>query len=812
MTEYDATMSGQHSTSLAESTFVGRDHLVSYIATLVTRREHRLVTLTGPGGVGKTRLVIEVARAVRESFDDRVAFMRLSRVRNADLFGAVLEESLGIGQATHEAPLERSIRKLSTGRWLLVVDNFEHLPGAIPDLKRVVAACPEISVVVTSRVVPGVASEHIVQVPPLSSSESSLDAAASDPASLPSVRLYAERARMAVPGFRLTRENAADIARLCDRLGGLPLAIQLAASRSALFSPRDLLHFDGPLLDAIEPVSRRDHHQSSMHDTISWSLDLVSAEAREAAVWLSVLEGDFPFPIAQAHAGCTWKHVGELVDHHLLDPLDGVGGQRRFSMHELIRQYGQECLAHANLLDAAWLGMTGIMRDQVAALAQGQHEADHLERLNAIEGDMPNVRAALSWSLEDDQFSLAAALFVGLEQYWVQRSGSVEALFWMERVLSAHESGRHEVDERTQSQICRVAGRILTLAGRFDRSRLLLDKSIVSAEMAGDEPTIVAALLSSASLANQEGDRDTSERMLETAVAFVPTGSDAMLERDVQAGLGVAALLREDLRLAEDHLIKALVVSRRQGESSNIAGNLHYLGYAAALAGDYPRARLCLDEALAVHDPQPSRNRSWMLQARAWVDLLAREPHGTAPFLAEALKMRANLGDHRLMMVALHDTARAMIQTGNLASGAWLLGAGNTRTLLDERETIFSRPTIATFRTALDGLGEQAFFRKYNAGASAPPDLVMDTALTALNQIGPTSFSSKNRFGLTSRERDVLSRIAKGQSDIEIAEKLFISRDTAKTHARNILRKLGVSSRLAAVAVARREKLVSLDE
>lgn len=218
-----------------------------------------------------------------------------------------------------------------------------------------------------------------------------------------------------------------------------------------------------------------------------------------------------------------------------------------------------------------------------------------------------------------------------------------------------------------------------------------------------------------------------------------------------------------------------------------------------------------MEEALALHDPKPSINRSWLVQARAWVELLAGNPWGAAPYLAETLQMRHQLRETRILHLTLHDSARAMLMAGKTTASAWTLGAGDARSVLAEPDTLFSRPTIDTYNAALTALGEREFQRHYNAGAAASEADAVQTALAELERLANATNVAPDRFGLTARERDVLALIARGHSDFEIAATLYISRDTAKTHARNILRKLGVSSRLAAVAVARREKLVAID-
>src|SRR5918998_3357097 len=385
---------------------VGRERNLEEIETLLGRPEARLLTLTGTGGVGKTRLALEAARKAAEFFPDGTRFVSLASLSNVELVVPTVARSLGLREAEGQTPHEVLHTLLRGKRLLLVLDNFEHLMEAAPEVAELIQKCPNLSVLTTSRAPLRLQGEQEYPVPPLRLPASTRSPAAEEVLDSPSGRLFAERARAASPVFRLEEENAAAIASICWRLAGLPLALELAAAKVRFLDPTTLL---SRLDRALSTGWAQDipDRQRTMRATLDWSYDLLSGSERALFRNLSVFSGGFTLEAAEAvgsvgevGAEDALESLGRLVEQSLVTAsTDRDGNGTRYGMLEPLRQYAGEKLEESGdpgtvsrIHAAFFLALAEQAYPELRGPRQG-------EWLNRLERENSNLRAAMGWAL-----------------------------------------------------------------------------------------------------------------------------------------------------------------------------------------------------------------------------------------------------------------------------------------------------------------------------------------------------------------------------------------------------------------------------
>ena len=647
---------------------VGRDHEAASVTRLLLREEVRLLTLTGPGGVGKTRLAVEVAGRSSEAFATGFAFVPLAPLREAALLPSVLGETLGIKEVAGQALQETLIRHLQGSQMLLVLDNFEHLPTAAPLVAALVAACPELTVLVTSRAPLHLGGERQFPVPPLPLPKAE-DLASGDVMEhySPAVELFRQRAQAVTPTFELTATNALTVARICQKLDGLPLAIELAAARLKLFSPQSLLaRLDRGLQLLTGGARDLPERQQTLRDTIAWSYDLLDAGEQALFCRLAVFAGGCTLEAAEAVCGSgaveqtesnLLETLASLIDNSLLvsrseGSVRQEGEEPRFMILETIREYALERLELSGEAEEAhrkhsqyYLALAEAAQPQAS---EPWDEVEWCSRFARMEREHDNLRAALGWAVENLEVETAARLAIALWWNWIEGGYLSDGRRWMETILavdgaeSPSGGAPHKLPARTKAYLLQVAGILAMAQGDHDSAVALHEEAMNVYRELGHKKGVSASLRELGFVAYEQGDYERAVRLHEQSLALARGfGTTFGVAWSLRA-LGDAVRGQGDLSHARALLEESLALSRSKEHAWGIARTLASLGNVACEAGEYARASRLYEESLELGGRRMRLNHSVLvcLEGLARVAVAQGRMERAARLCGEAAALR----------------------------------------------------------------------------------------------------------------------------------------------------------------------------
>jgi predicted ATPase/class 3 adenylate cyclase len=581
------TIEGRTTNLPAQPTpLVGRDAELDAVRTVLRDESTRMLTLTGPGGTGKTRLALQAAADLVDAFPDGVYGVLLAPISDPDLVALELARVLGVEESSSGSLTEALRAELHSRRALIVFDNFEHVGAAAELLAGLLAACHRLKMLVTSREPLRIAAERQFPVPPLAESEA--------------VVLFVERARALRPDFALTEETAPIVAEICERLDGLPLAIELAAAWTKVLPPAALLK---RLENRLElPAARgRDvpARQTTLRQAIAWSYDLLGDEERRLHSRLSVFMGGCTFEAAERVAGAEGEpdlleSIASLVDRSLLRESEGVGGEARFSMLETIRDFARERLAQAGEED------TFVRRhalefarfaEEAGAGLRGDAQVVWFERLEA---EHDNLRAAMDSSLAARDDETALRLGGALGWFWYAHGHALEGCMRLTELLAATKGAPEELRARPMYAL----GVLLDQRGEPERAAELVERSLGVFRQEDDRERIGTALNSLGSIKRVLGDFDAAGSLLEESLAIRRELGDEVRMASSLSNLGIVAFEQEDLDDAEARFVEALELDRAHGNEWGAGAALDNLAAVAIERGDSERARELNSEVL----------------------------------------------------------------------------------------------------------------------------------------------------------------------------------------------------------------------
>lgn len=730
------------------------------MAACALLRSVRLLTLTGTGGIGKTRLAIQIARAMAEDYPGAVAWVTLADLREPAEIPVALAGALSVvtvGQRPVLASLKLALR---AARLLLVLDNFEHLITGATLVAELLVACPGLKVLVTSRAPLRISGEHLMAVPPLALPTE--DSAATERSE--AVRLFTARAQAVVPSLSFDGSSVPLVVEICRRLDGLPLAIELAAARvNHLALPTMLQRLDQRLSLLTGGPGDSPIRQRTLRNTIGWSFELLSPLERAVFARLAVVAGGFTLEAAEAIVGSDGEvatpildAVTSLVDKSLVRHEPDAAGGPRYVLLETIREYAAEQLAHRDDRDAT--------RNRHAAYYQGLvREAQPILRTSAagpwlvrLDAEHDNCRAALHWLATSGQWRPCLRLAVSLAHFWDQRGNFREGRDWLGRALNHAQAAGASADLLADARS--ALGMFTLRMGEFDLAETHITAAWEAYRCLGD-----------------------------------PLGEGTTILR-----LGGIAEYRGDDAVAWTHYERALTLFRECGDPSGVAEALDNLADTAYRMGDYARAQDLAERGTALGDaPDPVVRLDILISLGAAIAAQGDWARASAT-LVEALNRSQDMGYPLAFADALSGLADVAAAAGEPVRAARVLGAVDG---FAQRLGIPRLPHLALYRRAAAAaraaLGAEAFDVAHAAGRALSLDQVSEEAKTGTPATGATKTSA-----FSPRERDVTQLLVKGYTDRAIADELFISTRTVESHVARIFAKLGVHTRAGAVSAA----------
>lgn len=755
---------------LQPTAFIGRETELTRTRTALLKEGARLLTLTGPGGIGKTRLALQLAAEVIDRFRHGAFFVPLAHINEPRMIVPSIAKVLGVNEAPGRSLLDNLQEYLKDKQTLLVLDNLEQVTEAAPVIDQLLAACPDLKIAATSRERLRLSWEREFPVPMLETPERRNDTVEALSRN-PTVALFVNRCRFVQPEFALTPDNVEAVAAICNRLEGLPLAIELAAARIKILTPEEIARRldDQSRLLRGGPRDAPQRHQS-LQAAISWSYELLTPDERQLFRSLAVFRGGFALESAEAVGSGDNLDVLDaltsLVDKNLLRRATVPDRNARFLMLETIREYGVEQLAAAGELD----GAKRRHADYFASLSEQAEAAlvtaDEEGRLQRLWRDTENLRSAVDWSLRNSA-QTSARLGGGLGWLFYLHGYLTEGRARLEQILQA----TGDVDDHLQARVLLPAGVLAWSLGEYDRARMWLEQPLASFRQHGDAKRQAIATAFIGHVARSGGEFEEASKHYQTALGIYRTLSNEWGIAWSLYDLGLASRDRghddEAISLHE----QSLALFSKQGYRWGTAWALWNLGVLAHRRGDDVRARDRFAESLAVYRGLDDRRG------------IAQSLEGLAAVTFVAGKLR--------------EAARVLS-----AADALRAGLGAPMALSDRRE--YDR----TLEGVKASMAIDEFEREWNSGRSLEPDEAIQLALDAAQPPAQRlQLPEKSRDPLTSREREVAALIARGLSNREIATKLSIAERTAISHVEHIMNKLGLHSRAQIAAWAVRHGL-----
>ncbi len=860
----------RHNLPAQLTSLIGREHEVAAACALLRRPEVRLLTLSGTGGVGKTRLALQIATELLHDFANGICFVSLAPISDTNLVLPIVAQTFGLWEVGDRSPLEHLKAYLYERHLLLLLDNFEQVVAASPLLVEMLQACPQVKILVTSRAVLHVSGEHEFPVPPL---------ALPDPHHLPSppggealaqygaVALFLQRAQAVQPDFQLTNTNARAVAEVCARLDGLPLAIELAAARIKLLPPKALLARLGQRLVLLTGGARDvPARQQTLRSTLQWSYNLLTADEQQLFRRISVFVGGCTVQAIEAvctaldrdaTAESVLDGIASLLDKSLLQQTEQEGEEPRLVMLETIREYGWEALATHGEVEATQRAHAAYYLVLTEQVAPRLTRAGKGRWLKWLQREHENLRTSLTWLVEHEEWEAALRLGGALWHFWWMLGHLSGGRTEFARALAG---SRGSVATPVRAKALHAASTLAAMQGDLTQAEALCRESLALFRALGDRQSSATSLIELGYAAWQRSDYAAARTLLEEAVALCREVDDQDGMTLALVNLATVFLLQGEYDQARTLVEEAVVLSREGGDSWSIATSLWILALVMSLQGDLTRAPALLEESLALARQEDNKQA---IASSLFVSGQVAQQQGDVALarslFEESLALFKDMGDRQNVAQSLvglagislvqgdYDTARALFEEslalfkvgGNTwfialclagfaalaaAQGEWTWAArlsGAAKALCEVIGGVLPPAMRAvqefTSAVARAQLGEDVFTAALAEGRTMTPEQALAAQGTATMSIPattvqPSTLPAKTTptypAGLTTREVEILRLVVQGLTDAQVAEQLVISPRTVNWHLTSIYSKLGVSSRSAATRYAIEQKLL----
>ena len=768
----------QHNLPAARSSFIGRGRETLEVSQALATT--RLMTLTGAGGSGKTRLAMEVARGLIEAYPNGVWLVELAPLSEDALVPKAVAEALKVPERPAEPIADTLVEVLGDRHLLVVLDNCEHLVGTTAGLAdRLLDSCPRVRILATSREALGVEGEIRWLVPLLPVPGRGSTFSSEELEGYESVRLFVERAMERDSSFSLSPHNAAWVAEICRKLEGIPLAIELAAARVGMLSIEQIAERLEGSLDLLTRGGRTAMpRQQTLRGTLDWSYELLSEDEKKLFGRLSVFAGGWTLEAAEVvgagegiEEGDILDLISRLVDKSLIVPEGTESSASRHRMLEPIRQYARQRLADSGQAEetkrrhAEWCMA---IAEEAEPELSGRRQGTWMERL---EQEHDNLRAALSWSIGGEDTELGLRLAVALYMFWYTRGYLGEGREWLEKAISAN----RDAATHARARALNSTGWMALFQGKLEEAIPLLEESLALFRRLEDTVGTAAALYN----------------------------------------LGVTLVACVEYERAEALLVEAVDLQRNLRDSASIARSLQALSLVTIAKQQYGQAMTAAEEGLMLSREAEDKVGIVLQLCSLALAQLGRGKYEQADVhCAEALRTALGLKWQHGVAMSLQVTGAVAGSREQAIHAARIWGAGDALraaigAILSPFEQSYYRSFIEAARTRL---GEADFDAAWSEGRTMSPEQAIEYALSAEKPFSAPPSSATTQpsppsapeptADLTSREVEVLGLVATGMTSAQVATQLFLSTRTVDTHLTSIYHKLGVTSRAAATRFA----------